>query len=232
MDKSSIIKVSNLTKKFKVGDGEFTALHDINLNIEKGEFSGLVGPSGSGKTTLLNLIGALDEPTSGSVNVDGYDISTMSDAEASVIRNHHIGFIFQSYNLIPVYTLYQNVEFPLLLQNRPAAERKKLVEEALDWVGLLGKAKKKPGKVSGGEAQRVAIARAIVKRPQIVLADEPTANLDSANAHGIMKIMKQLNEELDTTFVFASHDSKVIQYLERIVSLEDGKIIKDEQIKK
>lgn len=230
MDTQPIISLKDVTKRFPVGGGEFTALKNINLSFQKGEFSGLVGPSGSGKTTLLNIIGSLDSPTEGEAFVMGKSISALSHRESAMLRNKHIGFIFQIYNLLPVYTVYENVEFALLLQNRGADERKKAVMEALDWVGLADMASKRPDKLSGGEGQRVAIARAMVKRPDILLADEPTANLDAENAHIILQMMKKLNEELDTTFLFSTHDEKVMKYLDRIVSLRDGKVEKDEII--
>ncbi len=224
----SIISLKNIVKRFPMGEGEFTALSDINLEFKKGEFAGFVGPSGSGKTTLLNIIGSLDSPTEGTATVMGKNISKLSHKESAMLRNLHIGFIFQVFNLLPVYTVYENVEFALLLQNIPEAKRKTMVMEALEWVGLTKLAQKKPDKLSGGEGQRVAIARAIVKRPQILLADEPTANLDAENAHIILKIMKRLNQELDTTFLFSTHDEKVMKYLDRIVHLRDGKVEEDE----
>lgn len=223
-----IIKIEGMTKRFPVGNGEFTALSNIDLNIDEGEFIGLVGPSGSGKTTLLNIIGSLDTPSEGSATVIGQSIATLSHKQSALLRNIHLGFIFQTYNLLPVYTVYENIEFALLLQNMSASERKKAVMEALDWVGLTDKVKSKPAMLSGGESQRVAIARAMVKKPQIVLADEPTANLDSKNSHHILQTMLKLNQELNTTFVFATHDEKVMQYLRRKISLADGKIVADE----
>ncbi|MBX2840812.1 MAG: ABC transporter ATP-binding protein [Flammeovirgaceae bacterium] len=223
-----IISIENVTKKFKDGDGEFTALSNINLEFSKGEFAGFVGPSGSGKTTLLNIIGSLDSPTEGNALVMGKNIAGLSHKESALLRNKHIGFIFQVYNLLPVYTVFENVEFALLLQNYSASERKKRVMEALEWVGLQNMPDKKPSKLSGGEGQRVAIARAMVKRPEILIADEPTANLDAKNAHIILQMMKKLNEELDTTFLFSTHDEKVMEYLDRIVHLEDGKVVRDE----
>ena len=230
MNKETIISIENVTKRFPVGEGEFTALKNINLQFKRGEFAGLVGPSGSGKTTLLNIIGSLDSPTEGDALVLGKNISKLTHKESARLRNKHIGFIFQVYNLLPVYTVFENVEFALLLQNIPAAERKKAVMEALDWVGLASMADKKPDKLSGGEGQRVAIARAMVKKPEIVIADEPSANLDAANTHAILKTMKQLNEELGTTFLFSTHDEKVMGYLDRIVHLRDGKVEEDEII--
>jgi putative ABC transport system ATP-binding protein len=231
MENKSIISIENVTKRFKVGDGEFTALSNINLKLEEGEFAGLVGPSGSGKTTLLNIMGSLDKPTEGKAIVMGRNISDLSHKESAELRNLHIGFIFQVYNLLPVYTVFENIEFALILQNIGAAERKKMVMEALEWVGLAGMANKKPAKLSGGEGQRVAIARAMVKRPEIVLADEPTANLDAENAHAIIQTMKKLNKELSTTFLFSTHDEKVMGYLNRIIHLRDGKLDNDEIVK-
>ena len=232
MDDKNIISIENVTKRYPVGEGEFTALSNINLTFKKGEFSGLVGPSGSGKTTLLNIMGSLDSPTEGKAIVMDRNVADLSHKESAQLRNLHIGFVFQIYNLLPVYTVFENVEFALLLQNINASKRKKMVMDALEWVGLQDMADKKPAKISGGEGQRVAIARAMVKRPEIVLADEPTANLDANNAHTIMKTMRQLNRELNTTFIFSTHDEKVMGYLSRMIHLEDGKIRKDERIEK
>ncbi len=225
----SIIQLTGVSKNYPVGDGVFTALSDINLNFGEGEFTGLVGPSGSGKTTLLNIIGSLDAPSDGKAFVMDKNVSTLNAKQSAELRNHHIGFIFQSYNLLPVYTVYENVEFALLLLNMSADARKKAVEEALEWVGLTSKANSRPAQLSGGESQRVAIARAMVKRPSIVLADEPSANLDAANSHNILQMMRKLNEELNTTFLFATHDEKVMQYLKRTVRLSDGSVISDEK---
>lgn len=230
MTMEKIISLQHVTKRYPVGTGQFTALENITLDFNRGEFAGLVGPSGSGKTTLLNIIGSLDSPTEGRALVMGQDIATLSHKESARLRNLHIGFIFQVFNLLPVYTVYENVEFALLLQDKPAAERKKAVMEALEWVGLAGMADKKPAKLSGGEGQRVAIARAMVKRPDILIADEPTANLDARNAHAILQTMKTLNKELNTTFLFSTHDEKVMRYLDRRVHLEDGKVKEDELV--
>jgi putative ABC transport system ATP-binding protein len=230
MENSSIIKIEKLVKRFPVGKAEFTALNNINASFGTGEFAGLVGPSGSGKTTLLNLIGSLDSPSEGDVEVLGKSVSSLNHKQSAQLRNHHIGFIFQTYNLLPVYTVYENVEFALLLQKLSGSERKKAVMDALEWVGLTDKIKSRPSMLSGGECQRVAIARSMVKKPEIVLADEPTANLDSKNSHHILQTMKNLNRELKTTFIFATHDEKVMKYLDRMISLEDGKIVKDELI--
>jgi putative ABC transport system ATP-binding protein len=228
MKNSSIIQTDNLVKRFPMGKGEFTALKGINLTIGTGEFSGLIGPSGSGKTTLLNIVGSLDSPSEGEALVLGNPVSKLSSKEAARLRKESLGFIFQSYNLLQVHTVFENVEFPLLLLNIPATERKKMVMEALDWVGLTDKAKSKPAQLSGGECQRVAIARAMVKKPSLVLADEPTANLDAENSHNILRTMEKLNHELKTTFIFATHDEKVIGYLKRKIYLKDGLVDKDE----
>ncbi|WP_280749413.1 ABC transporter ATP-binding protein [Parabacteroides sp. PF5-9] len=223
----NMISLSAVCKDFSVGQGLFRALNNINLTIRKGEFTGLVGPSGSGKTTLLNIIGALDTPTSGEAVVLGQNITSVAPSESAKLRNLHIGFIFQSYNLLPVYTVYENVEFALLLQHKSKKQRYEAVMEALEWVGLTDKRDSRPSQLSGGESQRVAIARAMVKRPSIVLADEPSANLDADNSHHILQTMHKLNKELQTTFIFATHDEKVMQYLQRIISLRDGQVEKD-----
>ena len=207
------------------------ALKKLDLSIQEAEFTGIVGPSGSGKTTLLNIIGSLDKPSTGDATVLGKEIKSLSHKEAASLRNFNIGFIFQVFNLLPVYTVFENVEFALLLQKRSALERKNAVMKALEWVGLEDQADKRPDKLSGGESQRVAIARAMVKTPKIVLADEPTANLDSENAHGILKTMKKLNKDLGTTFLFSTHDEKVMGYLDRIIHLRDGRIEKDKKVK-
>ncbi len=222
-----IIKINDLIKSFPVGKGYFTAINGISLSFGKGEFAGLVGPSGSGKTTLLNIIGSLDTPSEGTAIVMDKSISDLSHKQSAKLRNTHIGFIFQTYNLLPVYNVFENVEFPLMLQKMSGSERKKAVLEALEWVGLTDKIKSKPSMLSGGECQRVAIARAMVKKPVIVLADEPTANLDSENSHNILQTMQKLNKELETTFIFATHDEKVMKYLKRKISLADGKVIND-----
>ena len=227
MENNTLISTHNLKKHFPVGEGRFTALDDINITIGKGEFAGLVGPSGSGKTTLLNIIGTLDIPSEGEAIVLGKSVGELGHKEAAKLRNEHYGFIFQTYNLLPVYTVYENVEFPLLLLKTSAEERHKAVMDALKWVGLLDKVKSKPALLSGGECQRVAIARAMVKKPKIVIADEPTANLDAKNSHNILKTMENLNRDLNTSFIFATHDEKVIRYLHRIITLEDGKVVDD-----
>jgi putative ABC transport system ATP-binding protein len=213
-----------------MGKGEFTALKSIDLTIGEGEFTGLIGPSGSGKTTLLNIVGSLDSPSEGEAIVMDKSIGNLTAKEAATLRKEKIGFIFQSYNLLQVYTVYENVEFPLLLLNYSPGERRKMVMEALEWVGLTDKEKQKPPQLSGGECQRVAIARAMVKKPSLVLADEPTANLDADNSHNVLKTMEELNKMLKTTFLFATHDEKVIGYLKRKVFLKDGMIDKIETL--
>lgn len=229
MNDNAIIKTDKLTKRFPMGKGEFTALKDIDLTLGLGEFAGLIGPSGSGKTTLLNIIGSLDNPTEGSAVVLGQSVGQLNAKEAARLRKESLGFIFQTYNLLQVHTVFENVELPLLLLKYSSEERKKMVRDALEWVGLTDKTKQKPPQLSGGECQRVAIARAMVKKPSLVLADEPTANLDAANSHNILQTMEKLNEELKTTFLFATHDEKVIAYLKKKIYLKDGRIDKIER---
>lgn len=228
MDPIPVITTTGLIKRFPMGKGEFTALKGIDLQFVKGEFAGLIGPSGSGKTTLLNILGSLDTPSEGEAIVMGQSIGGLSARRAARLRKEQLGFIFQSYNLLAVHTVFENVEFPLLLLDYSVAQRRKMVMEALEWVGLSDKVHSKPPTLSGGECQRVAIARAMVKKPSLVLADEPTANLDAANSHNILKTMEKLNRELKTTFLFATHDEKVIGYLHRKIFLLDGKIDREE----
>ena len=230
MENNSIITITNLVKRFPVGGDFFTALKDVGLTLSKGEFTGLIGPSGSGKTTLLNIIGGLDSPSEGQVSVLGHALDNTSHNERAILRKEYMGFIFQSYNLLPVYTVFENVELPLILNKVDPQERKKKVMESVELVGLSDKINSRPAMLSGGECQRTAIARAIVHEPALILADEPTANLDAENSHQIMKIMVQLNRELSTSFVFATHDDKIMGYLRRILHLEDGAIVKDEKI--
>ena len=230
MENHSVITIKNLSKHFPVGGDFFTALKDVDLTLSKGEFTGLIGPSGSGKTTLLNIIGGLDSSSEGQVSVLGQALDHTSHVERAMLRRKYMGFIFQSYNLLPVYTVFENIELPLILNKVDPQEREKKVKQALEWVGLSDKIKSRPAMLSGGECQRTAIARAIVHQPALILADEPTANLDVENSHQIMKIMVRLNKELSTSFVFATHDEKIMGYLRRIFHLEDGKIIQDEKI--
>ncbi len=227
----AIIETKDLTKTYRMGRATIYALNKVTLSFEKGEFAGLVGPSGSGKTTFLNMVGLLDRPTDGHVSVMGRDTGELSSKEAASFRRLHIGFIFQTFNLFPHYTAFENVEFPLLLLKFDARTRKRMVMEALEMVGLANRAKSRPFELSGGECQRVAIARAIVKRPDIVLADEPTANLDAENSYNILEIMTRINRELGTTFIFATHDEKVIRYLRRKITLNDGKVVDDVTVK-
>jgi putative ABC transport system ATP-binding protein len=222
-----LMRTRDLVKVYPLNEGQLMALDHVNLSFEKGEFAGLVGPSGSGKTTLLNILGSLDQPSSGSAEILGRKVESLTHKEAANLRSRHIGFIFQTHNLLPVYTAYENVEFPLLVMGVPPAERKKAVMDALEWVKLSDRARSKPSQLSGGQSQRVAIARAIVKRPAVVLADEPTANLDAANSHNILETMAGLSRDLQTTFVFATHDEKVIRYLRRKIVLNDGKVVED-----
>lgn len=229
MDDTKLITVEGLVKRFPMAGGSFSALRGVDLTFARGEFAGVVGPSGSGKTTLLNIIGSLDTPSEGRVVVLGRSVGELAHKEAAALRNRHLGFIFQTFNLFPVYSAYENVEFPLLLLKVPARERRKAVLDALEWVGLADKADSRPAQLSGGECQRVAIARAMVKKPEIVLADEPTANLDAENSHHILRTMVELNRQFRTTFIFATHDEKVIQYLQRKIHLVDGRVTRDEQ---
>jgi len=230
VDIKNVVEIDNLIKKFSIGGGFFTALNDMSIVIKKGEFSGLVGPSGSGKTTLLNIIGGLDSPTSGNVKVLDKMINKTSHDERALIRKKHMGFIFQSYNLLPVYSVYENVELPLILNKIGKNNRRDKVLNAIESVGLMDKIHSKPNQLSGGQCQRTAIARSIVHEPSLILADEPTANLDSENSHHIMEIMQRLNKDSNTSFIFATHDEKIMGYLNRIIHIEDGQISKDEYI--
>ena len=232
MENNAVITIRNLIKRFPMGNDFFTALKNVNLTLNTGEFTGLVGPSGSGKTTLLNIIGGLDSATEGSVSVLSHSMDNTSHNERALLRRRHMGFIFQSYNLLPVYTVYENVELPLILNKVSPLERQKKVDQAIEWVGLTDKKNSRPATLSGGQCQRTAIARAIVHQPDLVLADEPTANLDAENSHHIMKILVNLNKEISTSFVFATHDEKIMGYLKRIIHLEDGMINKDEKFER
>ena len=230
MENNAVITIKNLVKRFPVGADFFTALKGVNLTLNTGAFMGLVGPSGSGKTTLLNIIGGLDSPSEGEVSVLDKSLGNTSHTERALLRRKHMGFIFQSYNLLPVYTVFENVELPLILNKVDPKERVNTVTQAIEWVGLSDKLDSRPAMLSGGECQRTAIARAIVHQPALVLADEPTANLDAENSHHIMKILVNLNKEMDTSFIFATHDEKIMAYLRRIIHLDDGQITEDEKI--
>lgn len=223
-----VVETQNLTKIYQ-GVVPVRAVDGVDLKIEDDEFTAVVGPSGSGKTTLLNMIGGLDRPTSGSIKVNGIELSGMSDAELIRFRQNHIGFVFQNYNLIPVLTAKENAEFIMLLQKVARDERDGRVMALLKEVGLEGKEHKRPAQLSGGEQQRVAVARALASKPDFVLADEPTANLDSGNATRLLDIMSQLNREEGVTFIFSTHDQRVIERARRVITLEDGKIVRDER---
>ncbi|MCK4524753.1 ABC transporter ATP-binding protein [candidate division WOR-3 bacterium] len=221
------IKIQQITKIYKTGSIEVNALINVSLNIKKGEFISIAGPSGSGKTTLLNLIGCIDEVNSGEIIIDERDVTKLNDNQLALFRNKYIGFVFQDFNLIPVLTVYENVEFSLAIHPELKNNHKKLIMDALKNVGIEDLYKRFPRELSGGQKQRVAIARALVKNPLIVLADEPTANLDSKNASNIMDIMKKMNEKYKTTFIFSTHDNLVMDYAKRIVYLRDGEITED-----
>ena len=223
-----LIRTRDLVKTYAMGESLIVALDRVSLDVRSGEFAGLVGPSGSGKTTLLNIVGTLDTPTAGSAVVLGNEVEGLDHQAAAEIRNRHIGFIFQTFNLLPMYTVFENEEFPLLLQKVPGQERRSRVMEALDRVGLADRSKSRPDQLSGGQCQRVAISRAVVKEPAIILADEPTANLDAENSHQVLRTMAALNKDLGTTFLFSTHDEKVVAYLRRRIVLRDGAVATDE----
>lgn len=225
----AIIALENATKIYQIGEVETHALNGVTLSIESGEFAALVGPSGSGKTTILQLMGCLDKPNSGIVKVNGQDVSQFKANQRAEIRRQMIGFIFQFFALVPVLSAYENVELPLLLNNVSAKERKERVGHLLDSVGLADRMQHRPDQMSGGEQQRVAIARALATNPVVVLADEPTANLDTENGQQAMGIMKKLNEETGTAFVFATHDPRVMSYARHVIKLRDGRVTEDSQ---
>ena len=223
-----VVKIENLTRLYKVGAVETQALRGVNLSIETGEFTALVGPSGSGKTTLLQMIGCLDQPTTGRVFVDGKEVTSLSRNQRADMRKGHIGFIFQFFALIPTLTAYENIEMPLLLNGLNPKERHERVTELLKAVDLADRADNRPDQLSGGQQQRIAIARALATKPALILADEPTANLDTVNGEQVMEIMTRLNQETGVTFVFATHDPRVIKYARRVVTLRDGLIAEDQ----
>ena len=224
---SNLISVEGVSKVFKVGEENFTALRDINLEIDSGSFMSFVGPSGSGKTTILNLIGGLDVPTAGNIFFKNTKLSAMNRNQMAQYRRKNIGFIFQTYNLFPVYSVYENILFPLLLNGSKEKDARERVMNIINKVGLSDQVKKRPSQLSGGQCQRVAIARALVKDPLLILADEPTANLDSKNSLQILELMSELNQQYKAAVVFSTHDEKVTRYVRREVGLEDGKIISD-----
>jgi putative ABC transport system ATP-binding protein len=225
----SLVQTDNLNKTYKLGKTEVPALHNVTLTIEGGEFTSISGPSGSGKTTLLNLLGLIDSPTNGRVYLEGVEVKYNGLTNLHKVRLEKLGFIFQTFNLIPVLSAYENVEYPLLLTKKSSAVRKQLVERALKDVKLWEYRQHKPNELSGGQRQRVAIARALVNSPRIVLADEPTANIDSATASEILDLMRTLNEEEKVTFLFSTHDPLVLSYAKRIVKLHDGMIVNGHQ---
>ncbi len=218
------IQIENVSKVYRIGEVETHALNDVSLAMAEGEFTALVGPSGSGKTTLLQLIGCLDKPDQGVVKIKGQDVTHLSANQRADLRRQEIGFIFQFFALVPVLNAYENVELPLLLGNVKAQERKERVMELLKAVGLADRARHRPDQMSGGEQQRVAIARALAPRPLMVLADEPTANLDTENGKQAMEIMQRLNEQTGTAFIFATHDPRVVAYARRVIRLRDGRV--------
>ncbi len=222
-----LIQVQDLYKTFGEGTTAVHALAGVNLYIAKGEFTAIVGPSGSGKTTLLNMIGGLDDPTAGKVLVNQINIHELKPQERTDFRLRHIGFVFQAYNLIPVLSAYENTEFTMLLQGKSAEERERRTEELLRSIGLFDRRNNKPGELSGGQQQRVAVARALAPKPDFVLADEPTANLDSHSAATLLDIMADLNQKEGVTFVFSTHDQRVMDRARRVITMEDGKIIED-----
>lgn len=224
---NTVIDAHNLTKVYDEKTIPVYALNGVHLHIERGEFIAIKGPSGSGKTTLLNMLGGLDVPTDGYVEINGTNITQLKGNKLIDFRLHNIGFVFQSYNLIPVLTAKENIEFIMLLQNRPISETNKRVVELLEQIGLSDKADKRPSELSGGQQQRVAVARALAAKPQFILADEPTANLDSVSAGNLLDKMAKLNEEEKMTFLFSTHDSRVIERAKRVITLEDGKIVSD-----
>jgi putative ABC transport system ATP-binding protein len=227
VDDKVVVETKEVTKTYRVGRVEMPALRGISLIVKQGEFTAIVGPSGSGKTTLLNIIGCIDDPTSGDVVIGGEPVSSLSQRQRAAVRKRSIGFVFQTFNLVPVLSAYENVELPLILLRESPGQRKKKVEKLLGLVGLGELLHRRPNEMSGGQQQRVAVARALVKEPQMVLADEPTANLDSTTGEGILKLMQNLNRELGTTFIFSTHDKMVMDFARRLVVLKDGRIAED-----
>lgn len=226
----NIIEVRDLCKTYDEGALEVRALNNVSLSFAEGEFTAIVGPSGSGKTTFLNLIGGLDRASSGEISIQDNSLTQLSNSELTKFRLMNIGFVFQSYNLIPVLTAVENVEFTMYLQGLPHDKRRQRAMELLSAVGLSDRAKSRPNKLSGGQQQRVAVARALAPKPHFILADEPTANLDSASAETLLDIMESLNRTENITFIFSTHDARVMKKARRIITLEDGKVLKDEKV--
>jgi len=222
-----VVKTENVTRTYKVGNVETNALRGVNLSVQSGEFTALIGPSGSGKTTLLQLIGCLDQPTSGKVYVNGKDVTNLNRNQRADIRAASLGFVFQFFALIPTLTAYENIEMPLLLAGKSASERAERVKYLLEMVDLADRGKNPPDQLSAGQQHRVAGARALATNPALILADEPTANLDTPNGKQVMEVMTRLNKETGVTFIFATHDPRVIQYARRVVTLQDGLIVSD-----
>ena len=226
----SLIKLIGLEKIYQQGKIEVPALRGLDMEIKSGEFTTIFGPSGSGKTTLLNMIGCLDKSTAGEIIFDGHSINDLKNKELAEIRRYNLGFVFQSYNLIPVLTAFENVEFAIrLIDKHSKKERKDKVMSLLEEVGLGDMAHRRPNELSGGQKQRVAIARALIKEPKLVLADEPTANLDSETSKEVLELMQEMNQELNTTFIFSTHDPQVMDYARRLIEIKDGKISKDQR---
>ncbi len=223
----NIIEIKNLKKTYNDSEVEVHAVNGVNLSIAEGEFAAIVGPSGSGKTTLLNMLGGLDDPSGGNILIDETELSHLSSSELINFRMRNIGFVFQSYNLIPVLTAKENVEFIMQLQGKPKKDREERTYQLLEAVGLKGREKSRPGKLSGGQQQRVAVARALASKPKFVLADEPTANLDSKSTENLLDIMEELNKKEKITFIFSTHDQRVVNKARRVITLEDGKVISD-----
>jgi putative ABC transport system ATP-binding protein len=222
-----VTKVENATRVFKVGSIETQALRGVSLSIQSGEFTALVGPSGSGKTTLLQLIGCLDQPSSGAIYINGKDVSRLNRNQRADVRRGSIGYVFQFFALIPTLTAYENIEMPLLLTGKNPTQRRERVNELLKAVDLVDRGHHRPDQLSGGQQQRVAIARALATQPALILADEPTANLDTANGQQVMETMTRLNQETGVTFVFATHDPRVIKYARRVITLRDGLVVQN-----
>jgi len=223
----NIIEIKELHKTYNHKSLPVNAINGIDLSIEAGEFTAIVGPSGSGKTTFLNIIGGLDEPTSGEVIIDNVSVNRLNESKKTDFRMKNIGFVFQAYNLIPVFTARENVEFIMQLQGKSKKERKSRAEELLSAVGLNDKLDRRPADLSGGQQQRVAVARALASKPKFILADEPTANLDSKSTENLLDIMEKLNEEENITFIFSTHDQRVVNKARRVVTIEDGKVVSD-----
>ncbi|MCF6171029.1 MAG: ABC transporter ATP-binding protein [Bacteroidales bacterium] len=227
-----VIEIRNLKKTYNTGEVKVKAVNGISIDFEEGEFAAIVGPSGSGKTTFLNMLGGLDRPTSGEVVIGGANVWELSSRKLIDFRMNNIGFVFQAYNLIPVLTAGENVEFIMQLQGMPKKERGMRTKELLEAVGLADRINSRPGKLSGGQQQRVAVARALASRPKFILADEPTANLDSKATTSLLEMMAEMNKKYNTTFIFATHDQRVMDKARRIVSIEDGRILSDERFER